>query len=287
MPPISSNSGTTGRLQALGTSNSKRASLDIRPFDLVGNRVPNIVELRVVAVRGEEEDVFAVGCAHERGGLDERAVEPVTVEDLLRGAGERNAVFGYRLQHQRRRGEGLDSVSTAAAMPDRVPVDFVDDVSFSVVVLERRGINSPALGNIAEHRRVKRIIWPLWVIRRRGTHAMSPLTPHIGAIVQDVFPGVVPDDAGGPDGGILVVHPFAGRGERVVVFHDVPFGEVLRGGDLHVEVVRVGREGVPGLPFVVEARVGEVFANCEVDAGGGCGCVFGGGVVLRGDCEHR
>ena len=118
--------------------------LDVGAREGLGGSVADVVVGVREAVGGVEEVVGAV-FEDDVGGFDEGPVVVVAVEDRHGPVDRRDPVFGYPLQHDRRRLLRLDPVVAVAAVADAVPVDLVHDVSAAVYVPKPCGVDRPAL----------------------------------------------------------------------------------------------------------------------------------------------
>lgn len=114
--------------------------LDVRAHEGFGGRIADVVVGVREAVGGVEE-VVGVVFENEVGGFDEGPVGVVAVEDLHGSADDRDPIFGYPLQHDRRGLLRLYPVVAVAAVADAVPVDFVHHVPAAVNVLEPGGVD--------------------------------------------------------------------------------------------------------------------------------------------------
>ena len=113
--------------------------------DLWGCSIGDVVERSGEAIGRVEEEVDTLGGTVQRGGLDQRAIQHVAVEDLHRGPDRRDAVVRRDfLQHYRGRHDRCYRVAAAAAVAERVAVDFVQDVVLVVRwVLEAFRVDRP------------------------------------------------------------------------------------------------------------------------------------------------
>lgn len=102
----------------------------VRPLDVGGSRVCDVVHGRREAVGRVEEEVDALARAVQQGGFDQRPVDDIPVEQLDRAADRCDAVVRRDfLEHD---GCGLDRrdrVAARAAVAQRVAVRLVHDIS--------------------------------------------------------------------------------------------------------------------------------------------------------------
>ena len=131
--------------QAICASGEKLTSPCVGSFDGISSCVLHLVLRGGVALRREEQDVFAAHLCQGRC-LDVGSIAGSVGQDLYRASDLCSSVLCYLLQHQRCGNDGCDSVAAFTSVANCVAVDFVCNPSSAVCVRVSGRIDGSSFG---------------------------------------------------------------------------------------------------------------------------------------------
>lgn len=129
---------TSRRLETVGTSSQELTTPGVGSLNIVRRGILDLVLRSGVALRREEEDVFAIQL-RQRWSFDVCAVLIAVSQDCDWIADLRDSVLADLLEHQGRRDDWCNGVTAFASVANGVAVDFVRDPSRAVLGIKVSG----------------------------------------------------------------------------------------------------------------------------------------------------